>query len=259
SVITFFPTPAIIVQIGPIALHTYGAMYALGAICGYFLLQFLARRKKLNIRNELLLDLVFWTFLGGVIGGRIFYVLVYNFSYFLHSPSEIFAVWHGGMSIHGGLLGGALAAIIFIRRKKLPLWSIAGIIAPAVALGMMFGRIGNFANGELFGRPTLLPWGMDFGDGIKRHPAQLYAAAKDLILFCAFLGLNLKTQISGKALWSYFLIGYGVLRFGVEFFREPDPQIGLFWGVLSLGQILSIAVIFVGIIILRTKKTRQKA
>lgn len=240
-----FPTPAIIAQIGPLKLHFYGAMYALSAVLGYFLLCFLSAKKNLSLQKDQILDFIFWTFLGGILGGRLFYTLVYNFSYFAANLSDIFAVWKGGMSIHGGLLGGAIAAIWFIKKKKLPLWEIAGIVVPALALGMMLGRIGNFVNGELCGRMTDVSWAIECG-GNMVHPSQLYAVGKDFLLFGIFLLLNLKTNIHGKTLFGMFLCGYGSFRFFVEFFRAPDPQIGLFWEVLSMGQILSLFVIFIG-------------
>ncbi len=256
--IQFFPDPSIIVQIGSVPIYFYGAMYALSAVLGYFLVRYIAKKRNLHISNETLLDFVFWAFLGGVIGGRIFYIVVYNFEYFVHNPWSIFAVWQGGMSIHGGLLGGALAAIFFLKKKNIPVWNMAGVVPPAIALGMMLGRIANFMNKELIGRVADVSWAINFGDGIMRHPSQLYAAGKDAILFLLFFFLCQNTKIGGKRLFGGFLIVYGIFRFFVEFFREPDPQIGFPVGIFSLGQILSVLVILVGAWIFYISEKRGK-
>lgn len=255
--IEFFPTPAIIAQIGPVSLHAYGAMYALSAVLGYMMLRVLARRRGLKISGETLLDFVFWAFLGGLIGGRMFYVAVYDLSHFLEHPEDIIAVWKGGMSIHGGLLGGVVAGLWFIHRKKLPMWEIGRIVTPAIALGMMLGRIGNFLNGELCGRITEVAWAIECG-GNMTHPSQLYAVGKDFLLLVTFLILNTKTQMHGKKMFGLFLMLYAVLRFGVEFFRAPDPQIGFFWETVSLGQILSVVMMSVGIFLFRTAPGENK-
>jgi len=162
---------------------------------------------------------------------------------------EIFAVWNGGMSIHGGLLGGAIGFFLFCKIKNIPVLKLADISVPAIALGMMFGRLGNFINGELPGRITDHPFGMDFGDGESRHPSQLYAMAKDLVLFILFSILVWKVQwkkVAGKVI-SAFLMGYALLRFGVEFFREPDPQLGFLFSWLTMGQLLSILLFSIGV------------
>lgn len=248
--IEFFPQPNIILQIGSIQLYFYGFMYAISAICGYFLLRFWSKKKQIEVSKENILDLVFWTFLGGVVGGRVFYSVVYNFDFFIANPLSIFAVWNGGMSIHGGLLGGAIAFYLFCSRKKLPLGNLADISVVAIALGLALGRLGNFVNGELPGRITDLSIGMDFGDGENRHPSQLYAVAKDLILFFSFSYILWKSDITKNAgsIFSYFLISYGMMRFAVEFFRAPDPQIGFVFSIFSMGQFLSTLVIIIGII-----------
>lgn len=257
--ILFFPEPHIIAQIGPVALYFYGAMYALSALCAYGLLRYWNRKKNLGISSETLLDLVFITLLTGVIGGRLFYVLVYNASYFWEYPLQIFAVWNGGMSIHGGLLGGAIGFYIFCRIKKIDLLKLADIAVPSIALGMVFGRLGNFINGELPGRITSHPWGMDFGDGEMRHPSQLYAMAKDTVLFVLFSILVWKVQWKHFAggIMAGFLMMYAVFRFAVEFFREPDPQLGFLFSWLTMGQILSVILFILGLssyIFLQQKK-----
>jgi phosphatidylglycerol---prolipoprotein diacylglyceryl transferase len=249
--IEFFPEASTILQIGELKLRFYGAMYALGAVVGYFLISFFAKKRKISLSKEEILDIVFWGMIGGVIGGRIFSMLVYNFPVFVADPIEIFRVWNGGMSIHGGFLGGALSTIVYLRIKKKPLSEIADIVAPAIALGLVFGRIGNFVNGELPGRITDLPWGMDFGDGEMRHPSQLYSAIKDLFLFLILTFLLLRGYYKKKPgkIFALFLVGYALLRFLIEFFREPDIQIGYLWLGLTLGQWLSFVLLTIGVLL----------
>lgn len=224
-------------------------MYALGAVLGYFLTKKIAEIKNKKITSEEISDVIFWTMIGGVIGGRLFYVFVYNFSQYAENPWEIFAVWHGGMSIHGGFLGGALGLFLLSRKIKKSILFLADLFMPALALGLAFGRLGNFVNGELFGRPTALPWGMDFGDGVLRHPSQLYAIFKDLLLCGILLFFSLRRQLSSGKLSAIFFLLYGVFRFVVEFFREPDPQLGFLFFGLSMGQILSMGVFIFGIVV----------
>lgn len=257
--IEFFPQPNIILQIGSISLYFYGAMYALSGICAYFLLQFWNTKKKLNIRNEYLLDLVFWTILSGVLGGRIFYMLVYNFPVFIANPLSLFTVWNGGMSIHGGLLGGAIGFILYCLYKKLPIGKLADISIVTLALGMALGRLANFVNGELPGRITDISWGIDFGDGENRHPSQLYAMGKDLFLFFIFSFILWKYEWKKYSgiIFAYFLITYAVFRFCVEFFRAPDAQLGFIFLGLTMGQVLSLLLFLIGIIIVSFLKRKK--
>src|SRR5699024_2903424 len=195
-------------------------------------------------------DLIFFCVLGVVIGGRLGYILFYKPGTYLNNPLAIFYVWEGGMSFHGGLLGVIAAMILFARREKLSFLTVADFLAPLIPLGLAAGRLGNFINGELWGRPSNLPWAMVFplaGDGIARHPSQLYEMLLEgvllFIILWWFSGKQRKTgQVSGL-----FLIGYGVLRFIVEYTREPDYFLGLFWGLLSMGQLLSLPMILAGL------------
>lgn len=255
--VEFFPNSAIIAQIGPIAIRFYGAMYALTAILAYAFIRFFTKKKNLPLTKDHAFDLVFYAFLGGILGARIFYVLVYNFEYFVSNPFEVIAVWRGGMSIHGGLLGGAGAVIWYIQKKKLPMWEIGKMAAVIIPLGMMLGRLGNFMNGELPGRVTDVPWAMDFGDGEFRHPSQLYAVGKDFILFTTFFLLALKSNIHGKILFGMFLVNYAIFRFVVEFFREPDPQLGFLVSWLTMGQVLSVGVFAVGLVVIKLSFQRS--
>jgi len=244
--ISFFPEPNIILQIGSISLYLYGAMYVLGTIICILWIW-----KISKISFEVVSDLGAITLLGGVLGGRIFYIFAYNFSYYIENPLEIFAVWNGGMSIHGGLIGGIFAFIWFCKKNKLDWKTLADFLIPALAISLMLGRFGNFINGELVGRITTLPWGVNFGDGMIRHPSQIYSMIKDFIIAIIFLFIILKYKNNkfwgNGQLFFAFIATYGVMRFFVEFFRTPDPQIGLLWLGLSIGQILSIIVIIIGI------------
>jgi phosphatidylglycerol:prolipoprotein diacylglycerol transferase len=233
------------IPIGPISLNFYGLMYAFGAVTGYFLTVWFSKKIGRKLPHEILSDIIFWGMIGGVIGGRIFYIFAYDFSFFLEHPSQIIAVWNGGMSIHGGLIGGGISAFIFLKKKKFPFWKTVDMFMPALALGLAFGRFGNFINGELPGKLTEMPWGIDFGDGLLRHPSSLYAMGKDILLCGILLLLGIKGQKPGVLTGSFFLL-LGCFRFLVEFFREPDPQIGFLTLGLSLGQWLSVFVIFFG-------------
>lgn len=246
--IEFFPQPNIILSIGSISIYFYGFMYLLSVIFGYLFILFWVKKRNILISKDSILDLIFYTFLGGVLGGRIFYILFYNLDVFINNPLEIFFVWHGGMSIHGGLFGGAICFYLFCKYKKIDWKIFADIAVPSIAFGMALGRLGNFMNGELFGRVTDLPFGMDFGDGENRHPAQLYAMGKDLFLFIVFSYILWQGYLKEKAgsVIGLFLMSYAVLRFLVEFVREPDLQLGFIYSFLTMGQIFSIVLFFIG-------------
>ena len=254
--IEFFPQANIIAQIGPITLYFYGAMYALGAIGGIYITEFFSKKKGLRLNENDITNLVFWLMIGGIIGARIFEILVYNLDFYRDNPAELLAVWHGGMSIHGGLIGGAIGFISYCKKQKIPLGEISQVFMPALALGLMWGRLGNFINGELYGRVTEISWlGMDFevkGDeeNTLRHPAQLYAMTKDFLIFSilSFLllyqqKLNFLGKMKNGEIFIIFLTLYGSFRFIVEFFREFDTVTGIFWGWMSIGQILSLFII----------------
>lgn len=235
------------ISLGPLTLHFYGLMYALAAINAVFLTHWIAKKKNITISRTDLTDIVFWGMIGGVLGGRIGYIFLYDFSYFLQHPLQIFAVWNGGMSIHGGLVGGGIALVSIIKIKKLPFMQTVDLFMPALALGLMFGRFGNFVNGELPGRITESSWGVDFGDGENRHVSSLYAAFKDFTLCGILLFVSLVVRPRSGILTALFFLLYGVFRFIVEFFRQPDPQVGFLAFGLSMGQILSLFVFFFGV------------
>ena len=249
---TFPNIDPIAFQIGPLAVRWYGLMYLFGFAGGFFVARWLARRRNLALGNEQLAELISYIAIGVVLGGRLGYVVFYNLPYYLSHPLQIFAVWEGGMSFHGGMLGAMLAGWLWVRNQGLPFYPAADCIFAAAPLGLGLGRLGNFINGELYGRPTDVPWGMVFPGGgpLPRHPSQLYEAFLEgavLLAFLAWLGTRVRTP--GVVTWA-FIGGYGLVRFAVEFFREPDAHLGLALG-LSRGQYLSAAMIVAAAVFLR--------
>ncbi len=242
----------IALQIGPLAIHWYGLMYLAGFglawLLGRWRIQHHPSPAGLTLRD--LEDIIFYGVLGVVLGGRLGYVLFYKFDDYLAHPLSIFEVWQGGMSFHGGLIGVTLAMLFFARRRGQPLLAIGDFIAPLIPLGLAAGRLGNFINGELWGRPTDLPWGMVFPgahDGTPRHPSQLYEMGLEgFALFTLMWWFARKPRPTGQVS-AVFLMGYGLFRFLVEFTREPDDFLGLLAGGLSMGQLLSLPMILIGL------------
>ena len=243
-----------LIEIGPLQLRWYGVMYVLGFLASYFLIAGQKRARRLGLQGKLLQDLIFYLALGLVVGARIGYILFYqyaNLGYYLHHPLEILAVWHGGMSFHGGLIGVVAAAILFCRLRGLPFWDVADAVIVTAPIGLCLGRLGNFINGELYGRPSSVPWAMVFPTGppVPRHPSQLYEAALEGVVLFLILWWLKDSKAKPGAMVCLFLGGYGIFRFVVEFFREPDSQIGLFFGFLSMGQFLCLAMILMSIVL----------
>jgi phosphatidylglycerol:prolipoprotein diacylglycerol transferase len=241
-------------KIGPIQIRWYGLMYLFGFLASYFLIRVQPRARRLGLQKGVLQDLILFLALGLILGARIGYVFFYQFSNlgeYLANPLEIIAIWHGGMSFHGGLIGAIAAGILFCRWRKLPVWEVADIVIVTAPIGLLLGRLGNFINGELYGRPSSVPWAMVFPGGgpVPRHPSQLYEAALEGLLLFLILWVLKDLRFRPGVMVCLFLGGYGILRFLVEFFREPDPQIGLFWGVLSMGQLLCLAMILTAFIL----------
>lgn len=247
--ITFPQIDPIIFQIGPLAIRWYGMMYLLGFGAAYLLINHLSRMRSLDLSKDGASDLLFYGVLGVVLGGRLGYVLFYNPGQYLSRPLEIFAVWQGGMSFHGGLLGVVVATVIFCRRRKLPILSIGDILVTSATIGLGLGRVGNFINGELWGRVSDLPWAMVFpGAGrLPRHPSQLYEALLEgFVLFLILYLLHRRKVAQGVPFFCFF-IGYGLFRFLIEFVRQPDAHLGFLWGGATMGQLLSLPMIFFGL------------
>ena len=241
--IDFTPLAPVFLTLGPVKLHYYGLMYVLAFGFAYFFLPVLFRIRKVFITDAQFENVFFYGLIGGILGGRIFYVLFYNLTYYLSHPLKIFAVWEGGMASHGGIFGAALAVWFMCRHYKIAFFKITDCLVMPTALGLMFGRFGNFINGELYGRITTVPWCVHFkGAEGCRHPSQLYAAAKDLDIFITLFVLR-KTEWKDGVLSMLFLTLYLTFRFIVEFFREPDPQIGYLWLGFSEGQWISLTIL----------------
>ena len=248
-------------SLGPLHVRWYGLMYLLGFLAGWALGRYRVRQPNSGWTAEQMDDLVFYIALGVILGGRIGYVLFYGFGNFLRDPLALFRVWEGGMSFHGGFLGVLLAMVLFARKHYKGFWPTMDFVAPLIPPGLFFGRIGNFINGELWGRVTDLPWGMVFrqtGDGLPRHPSQLYQTALEGVALFLIVWLFSAKPRPAMAVSGVFALSYGVFRFLVEFVRQPDPQLGyLAFGWLTMGQILSLPLIAVGIVLLALAYRRQ--
>jgi len=238
----------VFLRIGPVQLRWYGLMYMLSFIISYFVLKRFAKYRKLNLSTDDLYDLLFYLIIGVMVGGRLGYVLFYDLPSYMRDPLSVFAIWQGGMSFHGGFIGVIIAAWIACRRKGWNFWEIADLASVAVPIGLGLGRIGNFINGELYGRITSVPWAMVFPDGgvEPRHPSQLYEAILEgLVLFLILRWTYKKNLYRGTVFWA--LVGfYGLFRFMVEFVREPDSQIGFDLGPFTRGQVLTFPMLVLG-------------
>jgi phosphatidylglycerol:prolipoprotein diacylglycerol transferase len=246
---TFPHIDPVLIHIGPLAIRWYGLMYLFGFLAAYGLIRVLARQRELALDGDGAADLLFYGAVGVVAGGRLGYVLFYNPGWYLAHPLESFAIWQGGMSFHGGLLGVVVASLVFCHRRKLSVLLTGDVLVTAATIGLGLGRLGNFINGELWGRPTDLPWGIVFpGAGpLPRHPSQLYQAfLEGLVLFLLLFWLHRRRAAPGVPFFIFFL-GYGTFRFLVEFVRQPDAHLGFLWGGATMGQLLSIPMILFGI------------
>lgn len=240
----------VIFALGPLQVRWYGLFYIIAFIISYIFVRKNLRAKDVMITGDQYDTLIFNILLGVVIGGRLGYVLFYNLSYYLENPLRIFAVWEGGMSFHGGAIAVLVLGYSFVKRNRLPFYPLADASVPFAGIGLGLGRIGNFINGELYGRVTDVPWSMIFPgtDGRPRHPSQLYQAfLEGFLLFIITQYLYKKHLKSGVVFWSYIGL-YGLFRFFIEFYREPDPQLGFVFLSFSMGQVLSSVMIIASII-----------
>lgn len=241
----------IALQIGPLAIHWYGLMYLIGFALVWLLGNYRIKQKRSPIDKKGLEDLIFYCALGVVVGGRLGYVLFYQPDYYLQPQHwlQIFYVWEGGMAFHGGLIGVLAVLAWFSYQRRIPFFALGDFLAPLIPLGLAAGRLGNFINGELWGRPTDLPWGMIFPqamDGVARHPSQLYQMGLEGILLFLILWLFSERSRPQGQVSGLFLMGYGLFRFIAEFSREPDAFLGLLWAQLSMGQLLSLPMMALG-------------
>ena len=242
------------IHLGPLAIRWYGLMYLLAFAFVLILGRLrIAARADAGWKKHELDDLLFYGVLGVILGGRLGYVLFYKASYYLAHPLEILAVWQGGMSFHGGFLGVLVAMAWFARRHGLRWLQLTDFIAPLVPPGLAFGRLGNFINGELWGRPTDVPWAMVFPkvDNLPRHPSQLYEFALEGLLLFILLWWYARRPRPAGAVSGLFLIGYGSFRFLAEFTREPDDFLGLLSLGMSMGQWLSLPMAVAGVLMMR--------
>lgn len=251
--LTFPVIDPIIFSIGPVALRWYGMMYLIGFLGAMFIANKAADKSNGEWTREQVSDLLFYGFLGVILGGRAGYVFFYQFDYFLSNPVYLFQIWQGGMSFHGGLLGVILAVFLFAKKTQKSFLAVGDFVAPLVPIGLGMGRLGNFINAELWGRQTDVPWAMVFPTDslqVPRHPSQLYEFfLEGVVLFFMLMYVTRKPRALGLASGT-FLIGYGVFRSIVEFYREPDAHLGLYFSFISKGQILSIPMILAGIFII---------
>ena len=252
------PFPAVdpvLIAIGPFAIRWYALAYILGIVLGWRLVRRLVLRPGWRVTPEAVDDLVFYVTLGVILGGRLGYVLFYQPGHYLDRPLELLAVWRGGMSFHGGLIGVLVATLLFARRRKLAFFELTDALAVVTPIGLCLGRIANFINAELWGRVTQVSWGVIFPNAgpEPRHPSQLYEAGLEgVVLFAVMLwaarGAHPPSE-SGR-LSGIFLVGYALARIAVEFFREPDVQIGYLAGGITMGQLLSLPMLAFGLFLL---------
>lgn len=250
----------VLIHIGPIPIRWYALAYIVGLLAGWLLMRRLAEGPPRIAAERDVDDFLVWATLGVVLGGRIGYVLFYQFAWFVEHPAYLLRIWQGGMSFHGGFLGVVVAGWLFVRKRRLPLGQFADIVACVAPIGLFFGRVANFINGELFGRAADVPWAVVFprGGDIPRHPSQLYEAALEgLLLFGVMLLMWRVPAIRRRpgVLTGMFLAGYGAARCIGEFYREPDSFLGFFAGGTTMGQWLSLPMVGVGAyLILRNRR-----
>jgi phosphatidylglycerol:prolipoprotein diacylglycerol transferase len=257
--VSIIPYPAIdpvLVTIGPFAIRWYALAYICGILLGWLYARALIRNEKLWGGPAPMTvvdfdDFILWVTLGIILGGRTGYVLFYNLPHFMANPLEILQVWKGGMSFHGGFVGCVLAVFLFARHRKILVLSLGDVTCAVGPIGLFLGRLANFINGELWGRPTDVPWAMVFPSAgpLARHPSQLYEAALEGIVLFAVLALLMRAGALKRPglIIGAFAVGYALARTFCEFFREPDGQLGFLWGGLTMGMLLSVPLFLAGV------------
>jgi phosphatidylglycerol:prolipoprotein diacylglycerol transferase len=240
-------------KLGPLQVHWYGLMYIVGFLSGWGLGHLRSKRPDSPVTSEQVGDLIFWCAIGVVVGGRIGYMLFYDFQNFIQDPLLLFQIWKGGMSFHGGFIGVILALWLYSRHIKQPFFAVGDFFAPLVPIGLAAGRIGNFINGELWGRVTNVPWAMIYPQAgpEPRHPSQIYEFLMEGILLFIIMWFFSSKPRPRMAVSGLFILCYGIFRTIAECFRAPDPQIGFIaFGWLTKGQLLSFPMIILGLIFL---------
>jgi phosphatidylglycerol:prolipoprotein diacylglycerol transferase len=261
AVIDFPAIDPVLITIGPFAIRWYALAYIGGLLIAWRYCRWLAARPPQSVNPDAFDDFLLWATLGVLLGGRLGYVLFYKPDFYLAHPQEILFIWQGGMSFHGGFLGVVGATIWFARRRGLPVLALADIVAGAAPIGLFLGRIANFVNGELFGRPSEAPWAMVFprGGPQPRHPSQLYEAALEGLVLFLVLHLMVRAHAIERrgTLTGAFLIGYAVARMLAEVFREPDAHLGFLLGGTTMGQWLSLPLLLAGLaLVVWARRTR---
>jgi phosphatidylglycerol---prolipoprotein diacylglyceryl transferase len=268
-VLPVLPFPAInpvLIHLGPLAIRWYALAYIVGIIAGWFYARTIIASEKFwggpaPLKVIDFDDFIVWITLGIILGGRTGYVLFYNFPRFAENPIQILELWNGGMSFHGGVLGCCVAIVLFALRRRIPILSLGDVTAAVAPIGLFLGRLANFINGELWGRPTDVPWAMVFPNGgqVPRHPSQLYEATLEGIVLFIVLGVMVRAGWLKRpgVITGAFALGYGVARITCELFREPDVQLGFLWGGLTMGMLLCIPLILGGIAILAFALSRK--
>ncbi|MFQ5737265.1 MAG: prolipoprotein diacylglyceryl transferase [Thermodesulfobacteriota bacterium] len=248
----------ILFRYGPITIRYYGLMYVIAIVVGSFLIKSEVRRKRISLSDDEVMNFIVWAVVAGVIGARLYYI-AFNLPYYISNPAEIPAVWHGGLAIHGGLTGGALASYIYLKRKGVSFWRMADAVAPAAILGQTFGRFGNFMNGDAHGSPTDLPWGMVFPPqsiagsqfpGIPLHPTMLYELVLNFMIFCFLWFFLRKKGHRNGYIFAMYIMLYSAGRFFVEHFRADS----LMFGPIRVAQAVSIAIVVAAAVVIFSKK-----
>jgi len=240
-------------------IYWYSLSYLFGFIFSYYYVKFILNKDFVKINFKIFEDFLGWAVLGVIFGGRIGYVILYNLDFYVENPIEILKIWQGGMSFHGGLIGVILSIFLFSKSKKINFFDLLNLVSSCAPIGLFLGRLANFVNRELIGRPTNSDWGvLFFEDDVLRHPSQIYEAIfEGLIIFIVIFYIIKRKYYTYINIYSLFLIMYGIFRFTIEFYREPDSHLGFIFPNISMGQLLCLPMIIIGLIFLRKKNVRD--